>query len=309
MVIVSRSRAGTRRRSPSSGPPSATSTPSLAVIEADVTDEDSFGRALMEFHNQLGSVEVLVHLVGAWHGGEPVQDQSLETWRRVTDLNLTSAFLCAHAVLPEMLDGGWGRLVMVSSRTAREGRNAQSTYAVAKEGVATLAEVIADECCGTGVTADTIAPSVLDTPANRSAMPSADFTRWVQPDVAAAMVAFLLSEDAGTLRARGSPCSGPSEASADASAARSGNQWSKGEADGRAPEGRRRRPQIAPVTLASAKWVSGSDVMASRSSRQACSQRRQASAQRGSAREPGHAARTRRRSSCMRPRRPAAAAW
>ena len=98
-----------------------------------------------------------MHLVGAWHGGEPVQDQSLETWRGVTDLNLTSAFLCAHDVLPEMLDGGWGRLVMVWSRTAREGRNGQSAYAVAKEGVATLAEVIADECCGTGVTANTIA--------------------------------------------------------------------------------------------------------------------------------------------------------
>ncbi|HKA92221.1 MAG TPA: SDR family NAD(P)-dependent oxidoreductase, partial [Acidimicrobiia bacterium] len=172
----------------------------LAVIAADVTDEESVDAALAQFHSRLGSVEALVHLVGAWHGGEPVQEQSLETWRGVTDLNLTSAFLCAHAVLPEMIDGGWGRLVMVSSRTAREGRNGQSAYAVAKEGVATLAEVIADECCGTGVTANTMAPSVLDTPANRRSMPSADFTRWVQPDVAAAMVAFLVSEEAGTLR-------------------------------------------------------------------------------------------------------------
>src|SRR5262245_1354331 len=172
----------------------------LAVIAADVTDEESVDAALAQFHSRIGSVEALVHLVGAWHGGEPVQEQSLETWRGVTDLNLTSAFLCAHAVLPEMIDGGWGRLVMVSSRTAREGRNGQSAYAVAKEGVATLAEVIADECCGTGVTANTMAPSVLDTPANRRSMPSADFTRWVQPDVAAAMVAFLVSEEAGTLR-------------------------------------------------------------------------------------------------------------
>src|SRR4029450_11294729 len=89
--------------------------PNLAVIEADVTDDDSFGEALAEFHDQLGSVEALGHLGGAWHGGEPVQDQSLQTWRSVTDLNLTSAFLCSHAVLPEMLDGGWGRLVLVSS--------------------------------------------------------------------------------------------------------------------------------------------------------------------------------------------------
>lgn len=172
----------------------------LTVVEADVTDEDSVGRAIGVARRELGSIEVLVHLVGGWHGGELVHEQSFETWRSVLDLNLTSAFLCCRAVLPEMLAAGWGRIVLTSSRTAKEGRNGQSAYAVAKEGVATLGEVIADECCGTGVTANTIAPSVLDTPANRRAMPDADFTRWVTPEVAAAMVAFLISEEALTLR-------------------------------------------------------------------------------------------------------------
>jgi NAD(P)-dependent dehydrogenase (short-subunit alcohol dehydrogenase family) len=172
----------------------------LSVVEADVTDEDSVGRAVAATRRELGSIEVLVHLVGGWHGGELVHEQSFETWRRVVDLNLTSAFLCCRSVLPEMLEGGWGRIVLTSSRTAKEGRNGQSAYAVAKEGVATLGEVIADECCGTGVTANTIAPSVLDTPANRRAMPGADFTRWVSPEVAAAMVAFLITEEATTLR-------------------------------------------------------------------------------------------------------------
>lgn len=172
----------------------------LIAVEADVTDPDSVDRSMDVIREKLGSIAVLVHLVGGWHGGELVHEQSLETWTRVVDLNLTSAFLCCRAVLPEMLEAGWGRLVLVSSRTAKEGRNGQSAYAVAKEGVATLAEVIADECCGTGVTANVIAPSVLDTPANRRAMPSADFTRWVAPDVAAAMVAFLITEEAITLR-------------------------------------------------------------------------------------------------------------
>lgn len=172
----------------------------LSVVEADVTDEDSVGRAVAATRRELGSIEVLVHLVGGWHGGELVHEQSFETWRRVVDLNLTSAFLCCRSVLPEMLEGGWGRIVLTSSRTAKEGRNGQSAYAVAKEGVATLGEVIADECCGTGVTANTIAPSVLDTPANRRATPGADFTRWVSPEVAAAMVAFLITEEATTLR-------------------------------------------------------------------------------------------------------------
>src|SRR5215211_4802931 len=172
----------------------------LVVVKTDVTDESSVSRALAVVRGQLGTIEVLVHLVGAWHGGESVQEHSLETWRGIVDLNLTSAFLCCREILPEMLEAGWGRVVLVSSRTAKEGRLGQSAYAVAKEGVATLADVIAEECCGSGVTANVIAPSVLDTPANRRAMPEADFTRWVAPDVAAAMVAFLISDEAGTLR-------------------------------------------------------------------------------------------------------------
>jgi NAD(P)-dependent dehydrogenase (short-subunit alcohol dehydrogenase family) len=172
----------------------------LVMVQADVTDEESFDRAVAQVRDQLGTVEVLVHLVGGWHGGESVQEHSLETWQRVVDLNLTSAFLCCRAVLPQMHEAGWGRVVLVSSRTAKEGRVGQSAYAVAKEGVATLAEVIAEECCGTGVTANVIAPSVLDTPANRKTMPTADFTRWVKAEVAAAMVAFLISDEAGTLR-------------------------------------------------------------------------------------------------------------
>jgi NAD(P)-dependent dehydrogenase (short-subunit alcohol dehydrogenase family) len=94
----------------------------LVVVKADVTDEGSVGRGLAEVRGHLGAVEVLVHLVGGWHGGESVHEHSLQTWQRIVDLNLTSAFLCCRAVLPEMLGGGWGRVVLVSSRTAKEGR-------------------------------------------------------------------------------------------------------------------------------------------------------------------------------------------
>src|SRR5918994_2617179 len=76
----------------------------LAVVEADVTDEGSVGRAMAVTRRELGPIEVLVHLVGAWHGGEVVHEQSVETWKRVIDLNMTSAFLCCRAVLPEMLE-------------------------------------------------------------------------------------------------------------------------------------------------------------------------------------------------------------
>ncbi|MDQ3914238.1 MAG: SDR family oxidoreductase [Actinomycetota bacterium] len=172
----------------------------LVLVEADATDESSMAAALEDVQAAFGPVEALVHLVGAWKGGERVEETSLATWRRMIDLNLRCAFVCARAVLPGMRERGWGRLVFVSSRTAREGRAGQSAYAVSKAGVAVLAETIAEENRGSDVTANVVAPSTLDTPAGRAAMPDSDFSRWVPPADVAATIAFLVSQEAGQLR-------------------------------------------------------------------------------------------------------------
>jgi NAD(P)-dependent dehydrogenase (short-subunit alcohol dehydrogenase family) len=172
----------------------------LFLAETDVTAPDSIAATLEDIEAEWGSVEGLVHLVGSWKGGEPVHELSLKTWDRMIDLNLKSALLCARAVLPSMRDQDWGRVVLVSSRTAREGRSGQAAYAIAKSGVAVLAETIAEENRGLNVTANVVAPSAMDTPANRAAMPDADFSTWVPPADVAAGISFLVSEAAGQLR-------------------------------------------------------------------------------------------------------------
>ncbi|MDQ3957550.1 MAG: SDR family NAD(P)-dependent oxidoreductase [Actinomycetota bacterium] len=172
----------------------------LMLAETDVTDPASIAETVEDVRAELGAVEVLVHLVGAWKGGEAVHEVSLDTWDRMLDLNLRSALLCSQAVLPSMRNRGWGRVVLVSSRTAREDRAGQAAYAIAKAGVAVLAETIAEENTGLDVTANVVAPSTLDTPANRAALPDADFDAWVPPDDVAASVSFLTSQEAGQLR-------------------------------------------------------------------------------------------------------------
>lgn len=147
-------------------------------MKTDVTDPASIAVSIEDVHSTFGPVEALVHLVGAWKGGAPVQDTPLEVWDRMIDLNLTSAMLCCRAVLPSMRERAWGRIVLVSSRTAREERSGQAAYAIAKAGVAVLAETIAEENRGLDLTANVIAPSTLDSPANRKAMPDADFGSW-----------------------------------------------------------------------------------------------------------------------------------
>ena len=172
----------------------------LALIKADVTDPDSVAAATKETVMRYGSVDALVHLVGAWSGGRATHELSPETWDRMIEINLTSAFLCSRAVLPGMIERDRGRIVLVSSRGARLERAGQAAYAVAKAGVGVLAEAIADETRGSNVTANVIAPSTIDTPANRNGMPNADFTAWVTPDEVAASVEFLVGDEAGALR-------------------------------------------------------------------------------------------------------------
>lgn len=172
----------------------------LMLIETDVTDPGSIANTIEDVEAALGPIEGLVHLVGAWKGGAPVHDLPLDVWDRMLELNLRTAMLCCRAVLPSMRDAGWGRIVLTSSRTAREGRSGQSAYAVAKAGVAVLAEAIAEENRGLDVTANVVAPSTLDTPANRAVMPAADFSAWVPLADVAAGVSFLVSQEAGQLR-------------------------------------------------------------------------------------------------------------
>jgi NAD(P)-dependent dehydrogenase (short-subunit alcohol dehydrogenase family) len=172
----------------------------LTLVRGDVTDPDSVGAMVDEVSEKQGDVDVLVHLVGAYKGGERVEEQSDETWDRMLQLNLTSAFICCREVLPAMYRKDWGRVVIVSSRNAKVGRAGQSAYSIAKAAVAVLAESIAEEARGTGVTANVIAPSTLDTPGNRAAMPNADHSKWVPTSDVAASIAWLASDEAGVLR-------------------------------------------------------------------------------------------------------------
>jgi NAD(P)-dependent dehydrogenase (short-subunit alcohol dehydrogenase family) len=114
-------------------------------------------------------------------------------------LNLRTAFLLARAVLPHMLKASWGRIVHISSKTAIAPRGKRAAYAVSKMGLITLTEVIAAEIKGSGVTANVILPSTIDTPANRASMPKADTSKWVPAQHIAATMRFLCSNAASSI--------------------------------------------------------------------------------------------------------------
>jgi NAD(P)-dependent dehydrogenase (short-subunit alcohol dehydrogenase family) len=112
------------------------------------------------------------------------------------DLNLTMVFTAARAVVPHMVAARRGRVVTIGSRAVVPPAGGFIGYTVAKAGVIAFTLALAQELQSTGVTANCVLPSTMDTPANRAAMPDSDRKGWVPVDSVAAAITFLASEDA-----------------------------------------------------------------------------------------------------------------
>lgn len=167
----------------------------LRLVQTDVTCEDEVATLI----TSLARLDVLVHLVGGFRM-DPLEDTELDAWRAHHDLVLTSTFLCCKHALRAMRKSGYGRIVTIGSRATEVPMARAGAYSTAKAGVLALTRVIAEETKGTDITANCVAPSIIDTPQNRAAMGTADAQRWVRPERLAEVVTFLASASAGDLR-------------------------------------------------------------------------------------------------------------
>jgi NAD(P)-dependent dehydrogenase (short-subunit alcohol dehydrogenase family) len=135
---------------------------------ADVSDRPALDGALEQVRRDLGSIEIMVTCAGIsrW---EALTEIDLDSWNRVLAVNLTGTFNCLHAVLPEMAAAGWGRAVTISSAAAQTGVARHAHYAASKGGVVSLTRALAQEFAPHGVTLNSIAPGIIDTPMLRAA--------------------------------------------------------------------------------------------------------------------------------------------
>ena len=141
-------------------------------------------------------VDSLLHLVGGFGGGQPVAETPDETWDKMLGLNLRSAYMIFRAVLPGMVKAGKGRIVAVGARAAIEPIANFAAYSVSKAALVALVKTVALEVKDSGITANAVLPSVIDTPANRAAMPAADASKWVTPESIAGLLVWLVSDAA-----------------------------------------------------------------------------------------------------------------
>ncbi len=136
-----------------------------------------------------------IHLAGGFAAG-PLRETSTATLRQQIDMNLVSCLLCCRAAINAMTGRG-GRIVNVAARAALEWRTGagMAAYTASKAAVAALTAALAEEVAKDGILVNAVAPSIMDTPANRKAMPKADFDLWPKVEEVAATILFLASPE------------------------------------------------------------------------------------------------------------------
>ena len=160
-------------------------------VTGDLADEANIGR----LYSGIGALWASIHLAGGFAAG-PLAEAKIETLRQQLDMNFVSCLLCCRAAVKAMTGRG-GRIVNVAARPALEPRTGagMAAYAASKAAVAALTAALAEEVVKDGVLVNAVAPSTMDTPANRAAMPKANFDLWPKVEEVAATILFLASPE------------------------------------------------------------------------------------------------------------------
>jgi NAD(P)-dependent dehydrogenase (short-subunit alcohol dehydrogenase family) len=180
----------------------------LALGGVELSQEAACQAAYARVAEALGAVDGVVNVAGGFTW-ETVEGGALASWDRMYETNVRTAVASCRAALPHLLArGGGGRIVNVGAAAAQKAGIGMGAYSASKAGVARLTEALAEELKDRAITVNAVLPSIIDTPANRADMPDADFSRWVAPHKLAAVIAFLLSDEASALTGACIPVNG-----------------------------------------------------------------------------------------------------
>jgi 2-hydroxycyclohexanecarboxyl-CoA dehydrogenase len=177
-------------------------------LVVDVTDRPGVDAAMAKVRSKLGPIEILVTSAGI-DGSAPFREITIDAWNRMLAVNLTGTFHCVQSAIGDMVEKGWGRIVIISSSSAQSGAPDRAHYVASKGGLIALTKALSHEFAAKGITINTIPPSIIDTPMARAAAATANFPgleviaqmtpvgRAGVPNDIAAACAFLCSDDAG----------------------------------------------------------------------------------------------------------------
>lgn len=182
----------------------------LAGHFVDVTDDAAVQKLVEQILAENGRLDILVNTVGGYIGGRSLWKLETTEFDKMLTLNLRSGYALSRAVAPAMLKQGKGAIVNVAAKAAWDHAAGAAAYAASKAAALALMDSLSADLKGTGVRVNSILPSIIDTAANRKAMPGADFAKWPKPEEIARVILFLCSDDASVIHGAAIPVYGNS---------------------------------------------------------------------------------------------------
>lgn len=182
----------------------------LAGFEVDVTEEAAARQLVEKILAQHGRLDVLVNTVGGYAGGTKLWQLETKIFDQMLALNLRSGYALSRAAVRAMLKKGRGAIVNVASKAAIDHAAGAAAYVASKAAAVALLDSLAADLKDSGIRVNSILPSIIDTEANRKAMPAADFSKWPKPGDIARVILFLCSDDARVIHGAAIPVYGDS---------------------------------------------------------------------------------------------------
>jgi len=182
----------------------------LEGARMDVTDEAAVSQFIESVATRHGRLDALVNAVGGYAGGVKLWEMDTKVFDQMLALNLRSGYALARAAVRAMLKQGHGAIVNVAAKAAIDHGAGAGAYAASKAASVALMDSLAADLKGTGVRVNSVLPSIMDTPANRAAMPGADFAKWPKTEDVARVILFLCSDAARLIHGAAVPVYGDS---------------------------------------------------------------------------------------------------
>lgn len=176
----------------------------------DVTDEAAVGQLVNQVVGRFGRLDAMVNTVGGYAGGIKLWDLETKTLDQMLALNLRAGYTLSRAAVAPMLKQKFGAIVNVAAKAAVDHGGGAAAYAASKAAAVAMMDSLAADVKGTGVRINSILPSIIDTEANRRAMPGSDFSTWPKPGDIAKVILFLASDEARVIHGAAIPVYGES---------------------------------------------------------------------------------------------------
>jgi NAD(P)-dependent dehydrogenase (short-subunit alcohol dehydrogenase family) len=180
----------------------------LEGYNVDVTDESEVAKLIEGVTGRHGRLDAMVNTVGGYAGGVKLWELDTKVFDQMLALNLRSGYALSRAAVRVMLKQGSGAIVNVAAKAAIDHGAGAGAYTASKAAAVAMMDSLAEDLKGTGIRVNSILPSIIDTDANRKAMPKADFAKWPKPEDIARVIVFLCSDGAKVVHGASVPVFG-----------------------------------------------------------------------------------------------------